>query len=1092
MILRRITAMGAERLYAGLAVVAIFAVAFHWWRPGYTISGGDSVYPPDPFHQLLVSFSAWNHSPSILGSASGGSASAPFLLVLGVLRLMFGSSLAQIIALSLLQTGAWLGMQAFLRQLRASAGAAAIGATFYVFNQWSIQFFGFNYALEILMILLPIAGVLALRFNPPRARVLSFCFVLLVAIPCAPLGVNPALILLALFGFASLAGLAFLLSLHRREFTRWMLGTLGLSLVAAAWWLLPICWQYLDSLHTFVLSPSAWSWVIARSSILNNLRWTPMWQWRSGYTPYAPVVDGSPLLYAAEFASIAALCLALAFSTGEQRRILRYSALMVAAAIIISKGLHPPATWFNELLYKVPGMFLFREPTSKAPLIGLIFASVGLALCYDVVAARIRRAAGRLVLATALIVPLILSAYPAVTRDRDATDDIRSHYTRVPGYWLDAIDYLNAQPDFAGILMLPPVSYYQVNYGWFYGSDGITTALLNKPIDRLVSQDLYSISPQRLALNSRIRTALFSGSPLLGRMLGDMGIGYVLYRGDVVGDPRDLVSRDALRSELGRAEERRFGPLAVFTFPHRPRVNMSARWIEQTGRSLEAGDELELRALEETLPRLSASASTPLWSPALVESIDDSASSDRLVSVHNSVTGRLTGTRTRLAASFLGSDFARREVVVSRLKPLAWSHAIGCVAVFQALHDLDADVRSYRVFNASFYPIKTTLAILVRPQADRVYALRYGDGRASRALAASRFPVWLEFQSVRIQPGETSLVLGSEPGRGGERLPAYEGGENLGAVHVACPQFFVRLPRPDTGSIAFDPKHPLVSLGGIPLALTLADEPWVSISAREDPNARVNYGVVWLVEVRSKRYTVYQRTNVSVTPASTVDAIEATLAQAGVKVTANDFAAIRVLGVQVVASAWEWQPKGTIAFSNVRIGWTDRGAASARGGGLKLIARVDGRRIEADDAAGSVVQSVVQGSISGDVAASIERVARSLSVAALGRVLVRESLDAPVASVEQEGLLVVHVPADGPRLITLTDQYDPAWTGIAWRGLRPSLLPHMSADRWRNAFIAPPGSAVMLFFLGVPLQYVSLLAAAALIAALGLRLRRRP
>jgi hypothetical protein len=1084
--------VGPDRLFGGLAVAAIFIVALHWLRPGYTISGGDSVYPPDPLNQLLVSFSAWNHTPSILGSASGGGASAPFLLVLGALRFIFGSSLAQLIALGLLQTGAWLGMQAFLRQLRASAVAAAIGATFYVFNQWSIQFFTFSYALEILMVLLPVAGLLLLRFTPERARALSFCFVLLVALACAPVGGNPALILLALFGFASLAGLAFLLSLQRREFARWMLGMLGLSLVAGVWWLLPICWQYLDNLHTAVLSPGAWSWVVARSSILNNLRWNPMWQWTPGYTPYAALVDGSPLLYAAEFASIAALFLALAFSTGEQARVARYSALMVAAAIILSKGLHPPAAWFNDLLYKVPGMFLFREPTSKAPLIGLIFASVGLAVCFDAIAVRLRQQARRVALALALLLPVVLSAYPAVTTGRDATDAAPSGYMRIPDYWLSAVAYLNAQPDHAGILMLPPDSYYQVNYGWFYGIDFIPTALFKKPADRLISQDLYVISPQRLALNSRLRTALFSGSPLLGRMLGDMGIGHVVYRGDIVADPRDLVSLEALRSELGRAEERRFGPLAVFSLPHRPRVSMSARWIQQTGRSLEAGDELELRALEETLPRLTPSASAPLWPPALVESIDAPLRADRLVSAHAPLAGRMRGPTVRFAASFLGPNLEERSVTAHRLQRLTWRGVRDCIDVFYALHDLRTDLRSYRLFNPSFSPAEVTFSILVRPNADRVYTLSLGGRKITRPVAANRFPVWLEFRRMLIPPGESSLVLESEAGRGDEQLPPYNRGDALGEVRMSTPQTLVALPSPRSANLTFAPEHPLFSLGVLPLDLTLADEPQVSISAAPEATTLVKYGVTWLVDVHGARYAVYQRIYEMRPPVSAVDAVDQTLARAGVKVTADDFGRIHILGAEVVVSSWEWESKGKIDFSHVRVGWIEGGAARIRAAGLVPVSSLDGTRIRARAIAGLVLQRDIRVRTSGRVAVSIERNARSLSVAAIGR----PTLDAPDAgadvALEQEGFLVVHIPAGKPQLITLTDQYDPGWIGIAWQGFHPSLLPHMPADRWRNAFVAPPGSTAMLFFLAVPLQYASLLAAAVLIAVLGLRLRGRP
>jgi len=1093
LIARRIASLGLGRIYTWLAVAGLFAIALHWWRPGYTISTGDSGYPPDPLVQLQSSFSAWNHERSVLGSAAGDAWAAPFLLTVLVLKTFFGTSLSQIVLLWLLQAAAWFAMFFFLQRLRVSMTGAALGATGYVLNPWTSLFFGFSYGIAVLLAVLPTTGVLLTSYAPDRARPLTLDLVLLAAVPLATLGGNPALLLLALLAVAPVVALAFLLSQQRREFTGWALATLGLCAIGAAWWLVPLGWQYFDSAHTSVLSPQAWSWVIGRSSILNNLRWNPMWEWNSDYIPFATHVDATPLLYAAQFVPSAMLVLALALCTPEQRTMVRFSALVVAIAIVISKGLHPPAAWLNAALYHLPGMFLFREPTSKAPLIGLPFIAIGIAACYDALSTRLRpagtsrfaRFALRGSLALVLVICILLSAYPVVAGvDRDATDAVPSIYARIPGYWRDAAAYLNAQQDRSDAVALPPNGYYQANYGWFYGADVIPMWLLTRPGDRLVSQGLYWISPQRIALYSELRKAIYAGSPLLVRMLGDAGFGYVIYRGDIYDQPRNLVSLEALRLELAGATQRRFGPLTVFALPHRARAEISSVWIAQTGRPIELGDELELRALEDSLPRLDPRAAVWLGRPAIVESVDDSRHGARRISLRRPVSG-LFRAPVFIAASFLGTGSRARSILLQQLSPWRPSGARVCISMVAPSRDVERDVRSYRLFNPSFAPVTADVAILVRPQTDRTYTLRYGQLDAARAVQRSRWPVWLTFARLTVPPGESSLELDGRPGDGGVQLPPYDGGETLGEVHVTTTEAAVPIPRTTATNITFDAQHPLMSLGGRPFDLTLEDDPWVSVTAVVDPGARLNYGVNWLVDVRGARYLIYQRIYPAHVPASATDAITLALARAGLRLTANDLGSVGVRAAELVVSSWERQRNGAIHLSNLRIDWNDRGLRSAPSA---IIARIDGKPLRESVSLGSAMRRKLPDSASSLYVSTTRPL--PLSVLAVGASPLRDARRSADMALDQDGLLVVRVPGGRAQLISLTDEYDPAWIGIAWRGVRATILPHLLVDRWRNGFVAPPASTVLLVFLGVPIHYALVLIAAGLIVLLAWPLLR--
>src|SRR4029077_8470532 len=149
----------------------------------------------------------------------------------------------------------------------------------------------------------------------------------------------------------------------RAAFLAWAGTTALLVTVAALWWVIPNAVSYVGVAITHTADPMSVAWTFARASLLNELRFTPMWFWQyPEYNPWATELDRNALFYAAAFVPALGLALALLLARGRAVGVVRFLALFALVMLFIAKGTHPPLAALNLAFFRIPGMFLFIEP----------------------------------------------------------------------------------------------------------------------------------------------------------------------------------------------------------------------------------------------------------------------------------------------------------------------------------------------------------------------------------------------------------------------------------------------------------------------------------------------------------------------------------------------------------------------------------------------------------------------------------------------------------------------------------------------------------------------------------------------------------
>ena len=296
------------------------------------------------------------------------------------------------------------------------------------------------------------------------------------------------------------------------------------------------------------------------------MRFEPTWWWKPSYVPYSDYVDSNFILYCSQFVGVLLLCTALIIERSRQkRRQIVYCGGLVLIAFWISKGYHGPLEGLNDAFYHLPGAFLFREPTTKAPLLALLalipIMAYGLDALYALFShnAIARRASA--VLATGLI---CAAGYPAVSGAlyHDVTDEVPGLYARMPGYWRDMAAFMNNEHDNGAVLMLPLEQFYQMNYGWFYGADTIADWLLLRPVVHIGDSGYaYTQGILEGTIDNQISMKILQRDPNIVGMLQHLGVRYILIRGDVADNPSFNVTRSDLPVVFSTFRRRKFGPL---------------------------------------------------------------------------------------------------------------------------------------------------------------------------------------------------------------------------------------------------------------------------------------------------------------------------------------------------------------------------------------------------------------------------------------------------------------------------------------------------------------------------------------------------
>ena len=187
-----------------------------------------------------------------------------------------------------------------------------------------------------------------------------------------------------------------------------------------------------------------------------------------------------------------------------------------------------------------------------------------------------------------------------------------SVYARLPGYWNDLSQALDRDTRPGGVLFLPVDSSYETWFTWgYYGADTVGMSATMHRSFQPAPPFGYFITPARTSIYKRVAGMATFGSPLAARALQDLGIRFIVFRGDVL-VPGMATAADSLRRTFPGATVRRFGPLTLFDLGDpRPLVTDYSQWIDATV-PLEAGTTLELGALvKDSRPRLDVPPPTP-------------------------------------------------------------------------------------------------------------------------------------------------------------------------------------------------------------------------------------------------------------------------------------------------------------------------------------------------------------------------------------------------------------------------------------------------------------------------------------------------
>lgn len=542
------------------SVAVLLLIAVHWYRPGRVIAEIDLFPNYSPLTLLQKTLFAWSHATSPFGSFDLPTFTT-YYAIQHLLTALTNPGLAQILSFWIMLACGWTGVFILCRSLRLGATASLCAAWTYVLNPYE-QFLvpwitGSAFAAALPWIFWMLHKGAAEEKSRPRVTALAAlsAFTVLPWVASTP-QLFFELVVLALVWTAFLSGRA------EKNFLRWAGWSAAACAVAAGWWLVPEGFALFGNTIGHATQTASVSWSFANSSLANNLRFVNVWTWSYPfYIPYANGYDANILTYAAGFFGIIALCIALFLKRTSSLPLVRFFAALALAGIFIAKGPHPPLEQINALIYKIPGFFLLIEAG------GLTVAAL-LSLCV-VLALLIKNAnrVARTLLLAATVVAAFASASPMINgllfSGRSEGGPVNS-YISLPGSWRDAATYLNSAKSNGSVLVLPADRAYQTRYTWGYeGVDLLPAELLHAPSLLLGPSLDYLVNPQLESIKSTLRDMVREKSDALAPVLRQLGIQYVLCRGDVAA-PLDVRSDCHVRFLARHYPVKRFGALAVY------------------------------------------------------------------------------------------------------------------------------------------------------------------------------------------------------------------------------------------------------------------------------------------------------------------------------------------------------------------------------------------------------------------------------------------------------------------------------------------------------------------------------------------------
>jgi hypothetical protein len=854
-VFRRDLAVGGSFILLGSLI------ALHWMQAGKIVYEGDAFWLVDPWNYLKQQLLVWNSYASVTGRPRAGILLWPQLFLLSAISRIVGNSAGQMLAIGLMVGLGWAAMYAVLRLIRFRPLAAALGSAAYVLNPWTQVSLpaGWTILWCFTASTAIVAGLLAAA-REPRYRLQCRIFLLLIwAVPTAVVATNLGMLgIEAVIGMLGVA-LAFSVAGDRAGYLRWAATTWGLMLLVGLWWLEPIASMFAFATPTAVgASGASTAWTVGRASFDNVLRFVPFWTWGiPNYLTYSRDYDANPLTYASSYTLVVLGVLALVYRLPGRAKLVRVAVALALVTLFLSKGTHEPLGWLNALLYRLPGTVVWREPTTKFPLIALM----GLAICVSAFFEKLFAVRPGLLwkraVAVAFAACFVVSSEALFTAKvfSEATLGQPSSYVSIPQYWLDAAQWLNAQPSNDAVLTLPSDPSYQVNYTWgLHATDILPSDLFHRHTVILGNLD-YVTSQLDDELTDLVEQSMSRREVNLVPLLRSLGVRYVLFRGDVSQDGYVVMSLDDVRRRLPGATEHEFAYLTIFDIgPAVAPVEADSDWVAGNYGAASVDPQYELAGLTENAPRVDVrelSTHAPAKQPAVYE-IDASeigttfpgkdqalraVAGAKLRYVWMPPTRRfhtLLDNRSPLMVAVRDNDdrasspVSTLSVQARLLEPPQKTEAIDRLSLI-GLEESDTKHTIWSVVNPSDADVIADVKLAVLPRKPTSYVLSLGERAYIDTLGAGDNVVWAHFDNVAFRPGLNQLRVNPSPAAGGRRG---DGSPSLliGAIETRITRDSMEAGGNQNGGAVLDAdaaRH--ASFGVLALGIPLRDEPLISI-----------------------------------------------------------------------------------------------------------------------------------------------------------------------------------------------------------------------------------------------------------------------
>lgn len=557
-----------RRRWAYLSVALISTVVVSsWFRAGTFISTGDmgSFIRRGWAPEMAWS---WNHQVSGAGSAAHTIGRAfEFFLIDITSALGFDETVAQWLFYTIIYGAVGVGVAYATAAVVRNNLAVVVAGTFGVLNGFFLT--RLPNPLNIISVA-TVALMTGVALRVAQGKRIPAPVAGLVFLPTSFLAFNPPMFVVAAAWATGGTLLLAALLVGRKgvwRLIKWQFWGAPWVVLLNAWWIVPFIQAYTGGggaeANASFTDPTNWSWSQVNNQVPNIITMVANWAWyKPQYLPFAAGLD-SPWWIWVRYLLPMLVLLAPVVALRRRRRTAFMVLGLSGVFVFLAKGLMPPLTSVNMWLYlNAPGFWLFREPMSKLGQVLVIMFGILLALFVEGLVAKVDLARARAPLArmTSLagripiplprpaaiagalgaLAVLLALAYPHPLATGAVIPDERplqpSAHVRVPQFWRQMAEKVDADPRPGKVLVLPLDDYYQMPTTWgFFGVDSIANLLIKHPVVTPKPDGYFGDTPGFKAEVTAIETGLVSGDLAGTRSLMDAaGISDVIIRHDLV------------------------------------------------------------------------------------------------------------------------------------------------------------------------------------------------------------------------------------------------------------------------------------------------------------------------------------------------------------------------------------------------------------------------------------------------------------------------------------------------------------------------------------------------------------------------------